>query len=60
MGCQPSECVVIEDTPIGVDVAIKGGFDVFGLTTHDYNDELKKKATKTFDSILKLPELLEC
>ncbi len=60
MGSQPSECVVIEDTPIGVDAAIKGGFDVFGFTTHDYNDELKEKATKTFDSMLKLPELLEC
>lgn len=60
MGFQPSECVVIEDSLVGVNAAIKGGFDVFGFTAHDYKDELKEKATKTFDHFLKLPELLEC
>ncbi|WP_296385977.1 HAD family hydrolase [Winogradskyella sp.] len=60
MGFQPSECVVIEDSIIGVNAAINGGFDVFGFSAHDYNDELQENATKTFDSMLKLPELLEC
>ncbi len=60
MGFQPSECVVIEDSSIGVTAAINGGFDVFGFTAHDYNSELKKNATNTFDNILKLPELLNC
>tara|TARA_R110002124_G_scaffold130996_2_gene292936 strand:+ start:345 stop:617 length:273 start_codon:yes stop_codon:yes gene_type:complete len=59
MGFKPSECVVIEDSPIGVNAAINGGFDVFGFTTHDFNEELQERATKTFYSMLKLPELLE-
>jgi len=59
MGFQPSECVVIEDSPIGVDAAINGGFDVFGFTAHDFRDELQEKTTKTFDSMLKLSDFLE-
>lgn len=59
MGFQPSECVVVEDSPIGVDAAVNGGFDVFGFTAHDFRDELQEKTTKTFDSMLKLSEYLE-
>lgn len=59
MGFKPSECVVIEDSPIGVEAAINGGFDVFGFTAHDYKDELQKNATKTFGSMIRLPELLD-
>lgn len=58
MGFQPSECVVIEDSSIGVHAAIRGGFDVFGFTAHDYNNELGELSTKTFKNFLKLPELL--
>lgn len=60
MGFKASECVVIEDSLIGLQAAIKGGFDVFGFSAHDYNNELKESATKTFNSMLKLPELLLC
>lgn len=59
MGFGPNECVVIEDSPIGVEAAINGGFDVFGYTAHDYKDELQKNATKTFNSMIKLPKLLD-
>ena len=59
MGFTPEECVVIEDSPIGVNAAINGGFDVFGFTAHDFRDELQEKATKTFNSMLKLSEFLE-
>lgn len=59
MGFEPKECLVIEDSPIGVEAAIRGDFDVFGFTAHDYKDELPKKATKTFDSMIKLKELLK-
>ena len=59
MGFQPSECLVIEDSLIGVNAALEGGFDVFGFTAHDYQNELEEKATKTFDSMLKLRELLK-
>ncbi len=60
MGFQPSECLVIEDSLIGINAALAGGFDVFGFTAHDYNDELPEKATKTFSEMLMLPKLIEC
>lgn len=58
MGYNPNECLIIEDSLIGVEAALNGGFDVFGYTAHDYNDELRKMATKTFSEMLILPELL--
>ncbi|MFD0989940.1 HAD family hydrolase [Mariniflexile jejuense] len=51
MGFKPSECLVIEDSISGVKAAKAGGFDVFGFTAHDYNNELEKEATKTFNSM---------
>lgn len=59
MGYRSHECLVIEDSLIGVEAAIRGGFDVFGFTAHDYKDELHKKATKTFSDMKLLPELLD-
>ncbi|WP_400081095.1 HAD family hydrolase [Winogradskyella sp. R77965] len=59
MGFQPTECLVIEDSIIGVNAAVSGGFDVFGFTAHDYNDELKDKATNTFGEMLILPKLID-
>ncbi len=59
MGFKPSECAVIEDSIIGAEAAINGGFDVFGFTAHDYQNELEGKATRTFDGMLKLQELLK-
>ena len=54
MGFKPEECVVIEDSISGVRAAKAGGFDVFGYVAHDYNNQLKDEATKTFDSMDKL------
>ena len=59
MSFQPSECLVIEDSLIGINAALEGGFDVFGYTAHDYQDELPEKATKTFSDMLMLPKLIE-
>jgi HAD superfamily hydrolase (TIGR01509 family) len=59
MGYQPSECIVIEDSLIGVKAALNGGFDVFGFTAHDYKDELQENATNIFDSMIRLQKLLE-
>jgi beta-phosphoglucomutase-like phosphatase (HAD superfamily) len=55
MGFTPQECVVIEDSVTGVTAAKRGGFDVFGFTAHDYNNELEGKATVTFKT---MPEVL--
>ena len=59
MGYDVKECLVIEDSPIGVSAAIRGGFDVFGFTAHDYCDELQKNATKIFDDMIKLKKLMD-
>ena len=59
MGFEPSECLVIEDSAIGVRAALNGGFDVFGYSAHDYQNELPQLATKTFSDMLILPDLLK-
>lgn len=58
MGYKPEECVVIEDSITGVRAARNGGFDVFGFTEHDYNNELEKEATVTFNTMEQLINLL--
>lgn len=58
MGCKPYECIVIEDSITGVEAAINGGFDVIGYTAHDYNMELKSKATFTFNSMDSINQFL--
>lgn len=58
MGFQPHECVVIEDSVLGVKGALKGGFDVFGYTAHDSNNELEGLCTKTFNDMSKLLKML--
>ncbi|MFB9056346.1 HAD family hydrolase [Mariniflexile ostreae] len=58
MGFKPEECLVIEDSISGVRAAKAGGFDVFGFTAHDYNNELKPEATDTFNSMEKLLGML--
>lgn len=58
MGFKPEDCVVIEDSLTGIQAAKAGGFDVFGFTAHDYNNELVAEATTTFNSMEKLLELI--
>ncbi|MBT8303668.1 MAG: HAD-IA family hydrolase [Bacteroidia bacterium] len=58
MGFTPEECVVIEDSISGVNAALSGGFDVFGFTAHDHNEELKETSTRTFNAMDQLIDLL--
>lgn len=58
MGFKPEECLVVEDSLSGVFAAKNGGFEVFAYTAHDYNNELKAEATKTFDDMSKLLKML--
>ena len=59
MGFHPSECIIIEDSISGVQAALNGGFDVFGFTAHDYNNELQGTANKTFNNMNQLLELIQ-
>ncbi|NNL82213.1 MAG: HAD family hydrolase [Winogradskyella sp.] len=58
MGFSPEECLVIEDSQLGITAAKKGGFTVYAYSPKINDDELLLTADKTFDSMLKLPELL--
>ncbi len=58
MGFKPNECVVIEDSLSGVRAAKQGGFDVLGFTAHDYNNELEAEATKTFNTMSSLLNMI--
>jgi len=58
MKFKPKDCLIIEDSLTGVKAAKNGGFDVFGFTAHDYNNELKPLATKTFNNMNELLHLI--
>lgn len=58
MGFKPEECVVIEDSLSGVMAAKNGGFDVYGFTAHDYNNQLAEEATKTFYNMSQLLKMI--
>lgn len=58
MGFKPEECIVIEDSISGVNAAKNGGFDVFGFTKHDVNNELEGNATLTFNDMSEVLELI--
>jgi len=58
MGFQPEECLVIEDSLIGVTAAIDGGFDVFGYTALDVHNELEGRATATFNDMSQLLNMI--
>ena len=58
MGYSVNDCVVIEDTIIGITAAKSGGFDVFGFA-EEYNVETySKNTTKTFTAMNELKKLL--
>lgn len=58
MGFAPEECVVVEDTPIGIEAARSGGFDVFGFSAHDLEEKFQNRATKTFHAMTELLPLI--
>lgn len=58
MGFKPNECLIIEDSLSGVRAARRGGFDVFGYTEYDYDNELKDEATKTFSNMNELMKMI--
>lgn len=59
MGFEVKDCVVIEDSPAGVQAALTGGFDVFGFTNHANFDALKQMNIPLFDDMAQLNLLLQ-
>ncbi|MGW7200097.1 HAD family hydrolase [Streptomyces chryseus] len=57
MGVPPERCVVVEDSPLGVEAARAAGMDVYGFTAMTPADRLSG-ANGWFSDLSELPELL--
>ncbi|MCX4882682.1 MULTISPECIES: HAD family hydrolase [unclassified Streptomyces] len=57
MGVAPERCVVVEDSPLGVQAAVAAGMDVFGFTAMTPAEKLVG-ATQLFSSMGELADLL--
>lgn len=58
MDCQPSECLVVEDSLSGVTAAIAGGFDVLVLSSQDQAGKFEKMGARVFTSMKAIQEFL--
>ncbi|MEM9141762.1 MAG: HAD-IA family hydrolase [Bacteroidota bacterium] len=58
MGFLPRECAVIEDSTVGVEAALAGGFDVFVYTRDGNAPKLDSPKIKAFTAMEQLPNLL--
>lgn len=59
MGFEVKDCVIIEDSPAGVQAAINGGFDVFGFCNHANLAALQQMNIPLFDDMEQLHLLLQ-
>ncbi|MEU5580497.1 HAD family hydrolase [Streptomyces huasconensis] len=57
MGVAPGRCVVVEDSPLGVQAAVAAGMDVYGFTAMTPAERLAG-ATELFGDLKELPSLL--
>jgi HAD superfamily hydrolase (TIGR01509 family) len=59
LGAEPAACVVVEDTPPGVEAGVAAGMTVFGFCAHTPEWKLKAAgAHRTFDDLRRLPAML--
>ncbi|MFF9908940.1 HAD family hydrolase [Streptomyces olivaceus] len=57
MGVSPDKCVVVEDSPLGVQAAVAAGMDVYGFTAMTPAERLRG-AAQLFGELRALPDLL--
>ena len=59
LGAEPARCLVVEDTPPGVQAGVAAGMTVFGYCAHTPESKLRAAgAHLTFDDLQRLPDLL--
>ena len=59
MGVEPAGCVVVEDTPPGVQAGVAAGMAVFGFCAFTPAQKLRAAgAQRTFDEMQRLGEML--
>jgi beta-phosphoglucomutase-like phosphatase (HAD superfamily) len=59
LGADPSACVVVEDTPPGVQAGAAAGMTVFGFSAHTPEQKLRAAgAQRTFDDLRRLFSML--
>jgi HAD superfamily hydrolase (TIGR01509 family) len=59
MGVEPADCVVVEDTPPGVQAGVAAGMTVFGFCAFTPAPKLRAAgAQRTFDEMQRLREML--
>ncbi|MEU2599087.1 HAD family hydrolase [Streptomyces hirsutus] len=56
MGVAPARCVVVEDSPLGVQAAVAAGMDVYGFASMTPAEKLTG-VTRLFADLRELPEL---
>ncbi|MEV7859854.1 HAD family hydrolase [Streptomyces hirsutus] len=56
MGVAPARCVVVEDSPLGVQAAVAAGMDVYGFASMTPAEKLAG-VTRLFADLRELPEL---
>jgi HAD superfamily hydrolase (TIGR01509 family) len=59
MGVTPEECIVIEDSPSGVEGALAAGMQVLGFVDLTSEKELQAAGALTFKSMVELPAFIE-
>lgn len=59
MGFSINECIVIEDTFIGISAAKRGGFDVFGFADDFNQEQFNKETTNYFKDMTELQSLFQ-
>jgi HAD superfamily hydrolase (TIGR01509 family) len=59
MGVAPAECVVVEDSLVGIQAAVAAGMTAFGYADPPYADVLQANGAHVFSSLLDLPYLLD-
>ncbi len=59
MGANPSNSVVVEDTPSGVTAGVAAGMRVFGYTADSDEQALRQAGAEVFEGLDELPTLLD-